>query len=109
MTVGELLARISSRELGEWMAYYELEPFGEPRADLRAGIVASTVANTARDARRRARPFKPQDFMPKFAGGRREQTWQDQLRFAEMMTSALGGKDLRNNADAGEPDREADG
>ncbi len=66
MTVGELLARISSRELSEWMAYAQLEPWGEARADLRAGIVASTVANTARDPKKRKKPFAPEDFMPKF-------------------------------------------
>ena len=48
MTVAELLSRTTSRELSEWMVYYELEPFGEERADLRAGIVASTVANVNR-------------------------------------------------------------
>jgi len=93
MTVSELLARISSRELAEWMAYAQLEPFGEERADLRAGIVAATVANTARDPRKRARPFAARDFMPRF--GRRRQTWQEQLRIVEHWNRLLGGRDLR--------------
>lgn len=92
-TVGELLARISSRELAEWMAYYRIEPWGEERDDLRAGIVASTVANTARDPRKRPRPFRPRDFMPDF--GRPEQTWQEQLQLVEMFNRAFGGRDLR--------------
>lgn len=66
MTVGELLARISSRELTEWMAYAQVEPFGEERGDLRAGIVASTIANVNRDTKKRRKPFEPEEFMPKF-------------------------------------------
>lgn len=58
----ELLGRMSSLELSEWMAYATLEPFGEERADLRAGIVASVIANTARKPN--TKPFQPYDFMP---------------------------------------------
>lgn len=68
MPVGQLLARISSRELTEWQAFYRLEPFGEERADLRAGIIASTMANTARDPKQRRKPFEPREFMPEFDG-----------------------------------------
>ncbi len=96
MPVGELLNRISSQELTEWMAYYALEPFGEERADLRAGIVASTVANTARDPKKRARPYRPQEFMPTFDRQSKRQTWQQQLRIVEMLNAAFGGKDLRH-------------
>lgn len=47
------------------MAYYELEPWGERRADLRAGIVASTIANVNRDPKRRAKAYAPEEFMPR--------------------------------------------
>jgi len=46
MPVRELLGRIGSDELTEWMAFYQLEPFGDFRR--------------ARDTR----PFTPEDFMP---------------------------------------------
>ena len=62
MTVRELLARVDSRELSEWMAYYQLEPFGNVREDLQAGIVASTIANVNRGKNDKA--FQPSDFMP---------------------------------------------
>ena len=62
MTVRELLARIDSRELSEWMAYYELNPFGSVRNDLQAGIVASTIANVNRG--KNDKSFTPSDFMP---------------------------------------------
>lgn len=93
MTVSDLLKRVSSLELAEWMAFYRLEPFGEERDDLRTGIVASTVAETARDTKRRRRPYRPKDFMPQF--DRMQQTWEQQLAVVEMMNRALGGKDLR--------------
>ncbi|MFZ2738093.1 MAG: DUF4035 domain-containing protein [Burkholderiaceae bacterium] len=62
LPVRELLARIGSDELTEWMAFYQLEPFGDFRADVRAGIVASTFANANRA--RDTKPFTPEDFMP---------------------------------------------
>lgn len=92
--MAELLARISSRELTEWMQYYELEPFGEERADLRAAIVAATVANANR--RKGKRAFKPADFMPRFKQQAEPQSWEDQLRLVEMLNAAFGGVDLRN-------------
>ncbi len=49
--------------VAEWIAYNQLEPIGEERADLRAGIIASTVANVHRGKRK---AFKASDFMPKF-------------------------------------------
>lgn len=99
MTVGELLARVSSRELSEWMAYGQLEPFGDERADLRSAIVAAVVANANRDPKRRRRPFKPRDFMPEFVprveAERGKQTWEQQLQIVEMFNIAFGGRDLR--------------
>lgn len=53
-------------ELSEWAAYDQIEPFGEPRADLRAGIITATIANANRDPEKHSSPFTPDDFMPKF-------------------------------------------
>ena len=64
-SVKQLLAEMDSAELTEWMAYEQVEPFGEWRADLRAGIIASTIANALRG--RGSRPLTPEDFMPQFA------------------------------------------
>lgn len=46
------------------MAYHQLEPWGEERADLRAGIIASTLANINRDPKRHPEPYGATDFMP---------------------------------------------
>lgn len=90
-----MLARIDSRELTEWFAYAQVEPFGEARADLRAGIVASTVANTARDTKKRQEPFKPSEFMPSFEKESPEPDSSRMLHMVEMLNAAMGGKDLR--------------
>ena len=62
MTVRELLQRIDSRELTEWIAYDTVEPIGAVRTDLAAGIISSTVANCHRGKNTQA--FTPMDFMP---------------------------------------------
>lgn len=94
MTVGELLARISSRELTEWMVYFGLEgPTGDARADWRAGMVASTIANANRDPKKRPQPFRPEEFVPTFGpdGERPEQTVAQQAALAHALQRALGG------------------
>lgn len=91
--MAELLARISSRELTEWMLYYQVEPFGEERGDLRSAVVAATVANTQRG--KKGRPFKPAAFMPQFEKARQEHGWEEQLQVVEMLNAAFGGEDRR--------------
>ncbi len=91
VSVDYLLKNISSRELTEWMVYYEIEPFGEERADLRSGIIASTIANVNRGKGGKA--YKPSDFIPKFEEKR--QTWQEQLRAVEILNKVFKGEDRR--------------
>ncbi len=93
MTVGELLARISSRELSEWMAFFSLEPWGTEVEDWRAGLVAATIANANRDPKRRRKPYEPQDFMPRRDRPPKvEQTWEEQARILEMWARAFEAK-----------------
>jgi len=108
MTVAELLSRISSRELSEWMAYYELEPFGEERADLRAGIIAATIANVNRSKKQRA--FQPAQFMPKFGGEpeKETQSWQQQLAIVQMLNAALGGSEVQRSEHDRDPGGKAE-
>lgn len=74
MSVARARREISATEFYEWQAYYELEPFGEERADLRAGIIAATIANVHRG--KRSRPYKPSDFMPEYEP-RKDKPWQE--------------------------------
>tara|TARA_Y100000310_G_scaffold112096_1_gene110523 strand:- start:215 stop:535 length:321 start_codon:yes stop_codon:yes gene_type:complete len=84
MTVSEMLQKMSSAELTDWLAYWRLDPFGEERADLRAGIVAATTANVWAGKGKRA---KPADFMPKFDTPSKRQT-ADQMRAQFRLAAA---------------------
>lgn len=63
MTVSELEQRMSSRELIEWQAYAELEPFGDMRADLRMGIQTAALVRLWADPKK-SRTITPTTFMP---------------------------------------------
>lgn len=63
-TVNQIGREMSSHELGQWMALYRIEPFGDERNDLHAGIVASTIVNCT--PRKDSRQYKPTDFMPRW-------------------------------------------
>jgi hypothetical protein len=86
-TVDQLLSEISSEELSEWMAYYQLEPFGDERADWRSGMMAATMANLQRSKNRA--PYKPEDFMPQY--DRPEQEWEEQMDVIQLWHNALSG------------------
>lgn len=62
MTRGEMMARMTARELDAWAAYNAQWPIGDRRADIRAGVIASTIANAHRDPKTTS-PFVPADFM----------------------------------------------
>lgn len=98
MTVSELLARVSSRELSEWMAYAELEPFGSPRSDrleALAGQELTLLANVNRDPKKKSAPYRIEEFMPWLEIRKPAQSWQEQLAIAEMLNSLFGGDDRR--------------
>lgn len=91
MLVGPMLEAIDSRELSEWIAYAELEPFGEERADLRAGIIASTNVNLWRSKGQPA--CRADAFMPKF--DREEKAAPAIIPFVDYFRTlaiAMGGK-----------------
>ena len=59
-----LLKVLTSRQLSEWMAFAELEPFGERNRDLSIGLLTSLLANIHRDSDKKSDPFLPDDYMP---------------------------------------------
>ena len=85
MSVRQAQLEITSNEFSEWIAFSNIEPFGEERADLRSAIIASTIANANRSGRQR--PFKVTDFMPKF-GKKKEQSWQEQKAIFKSFAAA---------------------
>lgn len=56
---------MSSREFAEWIAFAQLHPFGEARADLRMGILAALTANIHRNPDE-SDAFTAEQFMPQF-------------------------------------------
>lgn len=101
MPVGELLARTSSHELTEWIAYAQLEPLQSERGDrieLLLGQLLTLTANANRDRKKRSQPYELVDFMPWLRGVVQppQQTWQHQLAIVEALNAAMGGDDLRH-------------
>jgi hypothetical protein len=95
--VAELLERISSRELTQWMEFFEQEPWGFDAEIFGHAITASTIANKFRG--KHEQPYKVSDFMPKH-GKEEPQSIEQQLEFAAVLTAAFGGQDLRGEGEA---------
>ncbi|WP_258038028.1 MULTISPECIES: hypothetical protein [unclassified Streptomyces] len=92
----ELLARCTSDELAEWMAYEHVAgPLGPERQDVLHGILAATIANTARG--KGGRKAEPKDFVPVWDQGAKRQPgdWRQMLAQVKAMNARLGGADLR--------------
>lgn len=94
MTVEELLARISSRELAEWAAFeQEHGPLGLERGDWQAAVVAQAIAGDGKT--------KLSDFVLRW-GRKRRQTGQEQLAIFKALASRGGGRgNDRESADQG--------
>jgi hypothetical protein len=58
-----LLDSITYRELVGWGVYYQIEPWGEWRADARSAQISAILANTNRDPKKRPEPYAIKDFM----------------------------------------------
>lgn len=89
------LQNMSAREFAEWQAYSSLEPFGEERANQRHATLAWIMA-TANGAEVEHDAFMPPEIEPEDEEAEEpEEDWQAQVRVAEMITAAYGGKDMR--------------
>jgi hypothetical protein len=89
MTVRELETRMESRELNEWMAYFNLEPWGQVQADYRAGVIASTIVNVNGGLKGR-KPAKATDFFPLYRL-RGEQSPEEQMQILKKLAEKTGG------------------
>jgi hypothetical protein len=89
MSVSQAQEEINSAEFCEWLAFAEIEPFGEARADLRAGIIAATVANALSSGRKN---YSASDFMPDFSGEKKEQSRIEEMKARIQMAAAWSMK-----------------
>lgn len=60
-----MLREIPSHLLIEWMAFYNLEPFGREAEFQGHALVSSIIAESNRDPKKKADAFTTSDFMPK--------------------------------------------
>jgi hypothetical protein len=91
-----MLRELSPWELGIWAALYQVNPWGEQRADQRAAIGHALLANANRDARKYPRPFQIREFMPyvRITDEDRNRELTEQIVSA---FKALGSKDDRKD------------
>ncbi len=88
-----LLAELPRRAFLDWVAYHELEPWDQDRADLRSAIVAATLANVFRQ--RGQPPRRVRDFLA-YRGPRQPMSQAKLELFKSLMRNA--------NGDARKPD-----
>jgi hypothetical protein len=86
--VDEMLARIDSRTLAEYMALEFIDPHGPIRGDIQAGVVASTIANVNRGSGTQA--FTVQDFLP-FKEPHSEEASEADMKAQMVALAAIAG------------------
>ena len=89
-----MMDNMPSRLLDEWIAFFNLEPFGAFQDEFRAGMVTSIVANTARDEKEKPDPYKPTDFMREVFTNELEQSPEEKLKKLSNIFSSFGAKRL---------------
>jgi hypothetical protein len=92
---------MSSSEFTEWQAYYDIEPFGEERADLRAGTIASPLVNLWQG--KGAKRSKPSDWLMEF-GEQEPQSPEDIAFVLQAVVSSYKARE-RRTAKQGRPRR----
>jgi flagellar basal body rod protein FlgC len=85
---------MDSAEMTEWVAYAQLDPFGNVRSDLQAGVVASTVANVNRDKKKKKAPYEPHDFVLRFERQAKQQRTPEELLVKVQGLARLFGHKL---------------
>lgn len=83
-----MLDELTARDLAEWRAYLELEPFDADRIVSAVAILSSLTANIHRD--KHGRRFGPGDFMPKWEEGR-AQSPAELLAKVKSLNALFGG------------------
>jgi len=89
-----MLRDMSPRLLYQWMAYADLEPFDERRADWRAASIVTMLANINRDPKKRPEPYSYSDFVLQFGEAAHEapkkQTPEQQMNILTWFAMAHG-------------------
>ena len=97
MTRHEMLRRMDSAEIAEWMAYHALSPFGTETQYVGPAITTSTLVNLISGIFGGSGSTEPADFMPKNSSNENGQSMEEMMQLVEIMNAAMGGKDLRQD------------
>lgn len=89
----EMLEKVSSKELTEWMLFYEIEPWGTYTDMYGPSMVASTLLNVHRDKKKRREPIKPSDIMPRWDDG---DDIEDSVMQVRQLNAMFGGVEKQN-------------
>lgn len=79
-----MLRRISSRQLSEWMAFYNLEPFGQSHTDFLIAQLTNAINNRWRN--QSEGPTHTTDWLPLHKP--EPQDWRDMLRIIRRAKGA---------------------
>jgi hypothetical protein len=90
-----MLRGMTVAQFFEWIAYAEMEPFDEIRADYRAASIVAMIANMNRDIKKHPRALPIADFVLKFGVETtrpKRQTWQEQKLVAAQFAAMYADK-----------------
>jgi len=91
MTVRQLEWQLEASELNEWMAFFNMEPWGAVREDYRAGIIASTLVNV-NGGKKGGKPAQATDFFDLYTRHtNRKQTNEQQINIFKRYAEARRG------------------
>lgn len=81
-----LLPRLTSRQLAEWIAYFNLCPFGQDVSDYQRAQIGSELTNRWRGKGEKAKD--PEDFLPLYS--RPEQTPEEMRDILRGILAGVG-------------------
>jgi hypothetical protein len=84
-----MLRQLTWTDFLGWLAYSQLEPFDERRADFRAASVVSMLANVNRDTKKRSSPYKLDEFVIEFDAPFKPRDRTQSLEFQKSMLMAI--------------------
>jgi hypothetical protein len=78
----------------EWLAFFQLEPWGSKFDDMRTASIKATLWNIHKDRKKHPTTLKTKQFllMEQDGGGQNKQTWQEQKNVLKMIALAFAGR-----------------
>jgi hypothetical protein len=81
-------------KLREWLAYWQIEPFGPLEDSRRAAVMAMSVLSPWSKA-----SVKPEDLFPELGEKKKLQRPEDQIEAAKLWCALVGGTVIDGNGD----------